>query len=127
MIAKKRKDKKREFLQGIFFSSLIGIFLLGAVGFLVISSLNINQKRSEMIERIGELKEEIMLLEENNDKLRAGIIQTESDVYWEEKMRERGYKKPGEEAVVVLPFEETKEEQVSEKSLWQKFLDKIGF
>ena len=127
MIAKKRKDKKREFLQGIFFSSLIGIFLLGAVGFLVVSSLNINQKRSEMIERIGELKEEIMLLEENNDKLRAGIIQTESDVYWEEKMRERGYKKPGEEAVVVLPPEETKEEQVSEKSLWQKFLDKIGF
>lgn len=127
MIAKKRKDKKREFLQGIFFSSLIGIFLLGAIGFLVVSSLNINQKRSEMVERIGELKEEIMLLEENNDKLRAGIIQAESDVYWEEKIRERGYKKPGEEAVVVLPPEEMKEEQVPEKSLWQKFLDKIGF
>ena len=127
MVAKTKKREKGVSFQNVFFSFLIGFFLLGTVGFLVVSSLNINQKRSEMTERIGELKEEIRLLEERNDSLRAGIIDTESDVYWEEKMRERGYKKPGEEAVVVLPPEETKEEPTGEKSLWQKFLDKIGF
>ena len=127
MVAKTKKREKGGSFQNIFFSLLIGVLFLGAIGFLVVSSLNINQKRLEKTEMIEELKEEIRLLEEKNENLKAGIIDTESDVYWEEKMRERGYKKPGEEAVVVLPPEEMKEEQASEKSLWQKFLDKIGF
>ena len=127
MVAKIKKREKGGSFQNIFFSILIGVVLLGAIGFLIVSSLRIDKKRTEMTERIEELREEIRLLEERNEDLRAGIIQTESDVYWEEKMRERGYKKPGEEAVVVLPPEETKEEPTGEKSLWQKFLDKIGF
>jgi len=127
MVAKTKKREKGGSFQNIFFSLLIGVVLLGAVGFLIVSSLSIDKKRTEMTERIEELREEIRLLEEKNDNLRAGIIQTESDVYWEEKMRERGYKKPGEEAVVVLPPEETEEESGEEKSFWQKFLDKIGF
>ena len=127
MAVKTKKREKEGSFQNIFFSVLIGVILLGAIGFLIVSSLRIDKKRTEMTERIDELREEIRLLEERNEDLRAGIIDTESDVYWEEKMRERGYKKPGEEAVVVLPPEETKEEQAEGKSLWQKFLDKIGF
>ena len=68
------------------------------------------------------------MLEEKNRKLRSGIVDTEEDVYWEEKVREQGYKKPEEEAVVILPPEESGEELVEEeKSFWQKLVEKLGF
>jgi cell division protein FtsB len=126
MIAK--KAKKENNLQTIVLSVLIGIFLLGTVSFFIVSNLRINQKRSELTEQINYLKQEIEVLEEKNEQLKAGISQTESDTYWEEKIREQGYKKPGEQSVVVLPPEDKKEGGVEEeKSFWQRFLEKIGF
>jgi len=101
---------------------------LGTVSFFIVSNLRISQRRAELIEKIDYLKEEIQALEEKNKQLEAGIGQTGSDTYWEEKIREQGYKKPGEESVVVLPPEEKEEgEAVKEKSIWQRFLEKIGF
>ena len=47
---------------------------------------------------------------------------------WEEKAREQGYKKPGEEQVVVLPPEEENQTPLEEeKSFWQRILEKLGF
>jgi cell division protein FtsB len=126
MVAKFKKSKKDSH-QTVFFSILIGIFLFGVVGFLIISNLKINQKRTEMINRIETLKKEIQILEEKNKKLKAGILQTESKTYWEEKLREQGYKKPGEEAVVVLPPEENQTPTEKEKSFWEKIWEKLGF
>lgn len=95
---------------------------------MIFSSLKINKKRGELTDRIGQLQNEIRALEEKNSQLKAGISQTEQEIYWEERAREQGYKKPGEEQVVVLPPAGTKEEAVQgQKTLWQKFLDKIGF
>lgn len=129
MIAEKRKIKRAGNFQNVFFPILIGIFVFALVGFLVISDLKINQKRTESINKIEELKKEIRLLEEKNEQLQAGIRQTtESDAYWEAKIREQGYKKPGEETVVVLP-PGGKNETVApkEKNFWQNLLEKIGF
>jgi len=122
MVAKIRKPEK-DYL-AIFFSILIGIFLLGLISFLVISNLRISQKRKEMISQIESLKKEIQLLEEKNAQLRAGINQTKNEIYWEERAREQGYKKPGEEQIVVLPPEE-KNQIISEekKNFWQKILE----
>ncbi|MFH1462139.1 MAG: septum formation initiator family protein [bacterium] len=127
MITKKRKTGKREFYQNLFFSILIGTFLFGTIGFLVISNLRISQKRTEMIERIGELQKEIQAVEEKNKNLKDGFNQIENESYWEEKAREQGYQKPGEETVVVLPPEEQEEVKKEEKSFWQNILGKIGF
>ena len=99
---------------------------MGTVGFLVFSNLKINQKRADLTQQIEDLRRKIQALEEKNESLKAGIVQTESDTYWEEKLREQGYKKPGEQAVVVLPpEEETSTSTEEEKNLWEKFLDPI--
>ncbi len=126
MVTKKEKVRKREFKQNLFFSILIGVFLLGAVSFLVISNLRINQKRAELIDRIETLRTEIQVLDEKNQQLKAGLIQTESETYWEGKAREQGYKKPGEEATVVLPPEEKGQELAEEEGLWHEILEKLG-
>ncbi len=127
MISKSRRFKKSSH-QTIFFSILIGSLLVLVVGFLIFSNLKISQRRADLTARIGDLKKEIQILEKKNQELRAGITQTESESYWEERIREQGYKKPGEEQVVVLPPEEGEEGKTGgQKNLWQKFLEKLGF
>ena len=123
MISENKKIKKRGERQGTFFAALIIVLLVGIVSFLVVSNLRITHKRSELLGRIEELNKEIQDLETKKQELQAGIIQTKSEVYWEEKLREQGYKKPGEESVVVLPPEEQTEEIIEEEGLWQKIVD----
>ncbi len=126
MVARFKEFKKRTY-RSVFFLILGGIFLFGLTGFLVVSNWKINQKRAELINRIESLKKEVQILEEENKKLETGIAQTGKETYWEEKIREQGYKKPGEEAVVVLPPEEKKAETPEEKSFFERFLEKLGF
>lgn len=115
MISKSRRIRKDSH-QTIFFSILIGSLLVAVIGFLIFSNLKISQRRAELTTKIEDFKKEIQILEKKNQELRAGITQTESESYWEERIREQGYKKPGEEQIVVLPPEEIKKEE--EKSFW---------
>ena len=125
MITKVKKIKSP--YQNVIFSILLGILASGVIGFLVISTWKINQRRAESTTRIEALKKEIQIREEKNQQLRAGILETTKESYWEEKIRQEGYKRPGEEQVVVLPPEKSQEEEVKvEKNLWQKFLEKFG-
>ena len=128
MVTKTKKIKKGNFYQNILFSIFLGILFFGVIGFLIISNFKINQKRGELTDRIESLKEEIQILEDKNKQLQAGILQTESESYWEEKVREQGYKKPGEEQVVVLPAkEENQTTTEKQKTFWEKILEKLGF
>jgi len=128
MIQKTKKIKRENSKQTIFFSLVLLLLFLLVIGFLIISNLRINQRRSELNSQIRRLQEEIQVLEKKNQELKAGISQTEKESYWEEKIREQGYKKPGEEAVVVLPPPENENEtKKEEKGIWQKLLEKIGF
>lgn len=118
----KTKRIKRGSSRNILSSVLLIITILAVIGFLTFSNLKINQRRAELRSQIEAIKKEIQFLEEKNQELRAGISRTESESYWEEKVREQGYKKPGEEQVVVLPPEESKEEKTkAEKSFWQRW------
>jgi len=122
-----KRIRKEGPYQTIFFPILIGIITFGLIGFLVISNWKIIQKRAELQSKIESLKKEIQILEEKNQQLRAGILETTKESYWEEKIRQEGYKRPGEEQVVVLPPEKSQEAEVKEqKNLWQKFLEKLG-
>jgi len=136
MLPKNRKTKKDGTYQNIIFSISIGIFLLAIVGFLVVSNLKINQKRAELTEKIEELERDIRLFSERNEQLKAGIARTESDDYWEAKLYEQGYRKPGEETIVIIPPTEGEEEvkATKEKSfkenlsqIWENLLQKFGF
>jgi type II secretory pathway pseudopilin PulG len=124
MIAKIKKQKRVIKIP----SSVIAVVLLvGALGFLVFSNWNISQKRSVLKEQIEFLKNEIQTAESRRLKLEAGILDTEKDSYWEGKIREQGYKKEGEEQVVVLPPNGIEKNTVVEKNFWEKFLQKFGF
>jgi len=128
MIAKNRKMEKERKFESFFFPVLLGVLFFGLIGFLVVSDFRINQKRGDLLEKIDELRKEVEFLEEQNENLQAGIIETESEVYWEGKLREQGYKKTGEEAVVVLPpEEETVSSTATEKNFFGKILEKLGF
>lgn len=127
MIPKNREFKKRNFSQSIFFSVFLVILVLIITGFLVISNLKINQKRAQFRSQIEALKKELQILEEKNQKLKAGISESQSETYLEKKARESlGLKKPGEEVVVVLPpKEEENKENKEKKNFWQKLLDPV--
>jgi cell division protein FtsB len=139
MIAKKKKIKKDKKFHNLFFSVIIGVFLFAVIGFFIVSNLQINKKWGELTDKIEELKKDVALLEERNEQLKLGITQTESDVYWEEKLREQGYKKPGEEAVVIIPPEGNDDNSGSgEKNIfsdvlgalsnfWKSLSEKMGF
>jgi len=101
MIAKKTKIKNSSrpdlsfiFLAVIFFSSLI---------FLIVSNVRISQKRALMTNEINSLQEQIQRLQESKTNLETNINKADQDSYWEEKAREQGFVKEGENQVVVLP------------------------
>lgn len=74
------------------------------------------------------MKKEIQTLEQQNQNLQAGISLATSTTFQEEKMREQGYQKPGEQNVVVLPPEEKATTSAEKaKNWWDKFLEKINF
>jgi len=128
MIAKNKKIKKESRLQNIFFSVFLAVLFFGFFGFLVVSNFRINQKRSEMTDKIETLKKEIETLEQKNKNLQAGISQATSTAFQEEKMREQGYQKPGEQNVVVLPPENKQETSTEQpKTWWQKIWEEFNF
>lgn len=99
-----------------------------ALWFLVSSNLQMSQKRSVLLGRVEDLKEEIQLLSERNEQLKAGISQTQDDDYWKGRLYEQGYVAPGEEAIVVIPPSEGEEvKSIEEKSLLETIREMFGF
>jgi len=123
MIGKiKKMDSKEERIPQILFP----IFTIALIGLLLISNLKINPKRAKLTEEIESLKKELEILEEKNQKLKTGLSQTEKESYWEEKIRQEGYMKEGENPVVILPPKETPKEKVVEnQKLSEKFLGPV--
>lgn len=107
--------------------AILGLIFLAVTGFLVLSNFRINQKRSALLGEIDGLQKQIQEIQDRNDQLRSGISNTETQSYWEERMREQGYKKTGEEAVVVLPSENGQASSTeSSKNFLQKIWEKLG-
>lgn len=129
MIQKIRKIKRAGVFKTIFFSVIIILLIFVFVGFLIVSNWRINQRRAELVSQIQTLEETIEGLEKKNQELKAGMSEFSDESYLEEVARERlGLKKPGEEAVVVLPPPEGEEEkEAKEKGFWQKIWEKLGF
>ena len=50
----------------------------------------------------------------------------EEESFWEAKIREQGYQKSGETAVVIKKEQESEKNQPIPKNIWEKFLAEIG-
>ncbi|MCP6718233.1 MAG: septum formation initiator family protein [Patescibacteria group bacterium] len=124
MIAKSKKQKKSKFRinEDTIFQGIFIFLIVFLAGFLIVSNYRIIKKRGVLNEKIEELTEEIQALEAERQNLEAGISQTQKDIYWEEKIREQGYVKEGEEQVVILGSEQS---EVQESSTEQNFFQKI--
>jgi len=125
MVTKFRKRKKAGFSGGVFFSILVGILILGAVGFLIFQNIKIGQKRTKLTYQIEILRKELQGLEEKNRLLKTGISQSDDEEHIKEVLREElGYQEEGETTVgFTLPEAEKEEEKEEEgfwKNLWQK-------
>ena len=128
MIAKNTRIRKQGTGQPVLFLVLIGVLTAALIVFLIFANIKISQRRAELKDRVDSLSKEITALTEQKRKLEEGINQAQSDFYWENKIREQGYKQPGEETVVVLPPEENKSDVSSQqKNFFEKFLERIGF
>ncbi len=127
MIAKLKKQKKASSKKEDLIFQIIFVFLfIFFVGYLAVSNYRIIKKRGQLNERIMSLTEEVQALESEKQRLEAGIVETQKDVYWEERIREQGYVKEGEEQVVVLgPGEIQKEEVKTEQNFIQELFEKI--
>ena len=126
MLAKKRKSTKGEW-RSILIPIIIGFIGVFVISFLMYSNFNMTKKRTELRQEAEELMAEIRILEERNRMLEAGIDKAGSEAYWEEKAREQGYEKEGEQTVVVLPPKGQEEEEEEPKRFWDKLKEKFDF
>lgn len=124
MITKFRKNKKTK-TNSIFFSIILFLIIFATVSFLIISNVRISQKRGELSLRIDTLKQEIQDLETEKQRLQAGIRETEEKEYLEKKIRDQGYKKSGEQVVVVKKQEQKNNDQASKTGFLEKILGKF--
>jgi cell division protein FtsB len=122
-----KKIKKRKTFP--FFSIILILGFLGAIGLLVVGNWKIGQRRAELTARIESLKKEIAELQKQNEEIQAGLSQKGEEGYLEKEARERlNLKKPGEEVVVVVPPKEeegTQEEKNFWERWWEIFKEKI--
>ena len=92
MIAKPKKQKKPSSKNEDLIFQIIFVFLfIFFVGYLAVSNYRIVEKRGQLSERIRSLTEEIQQLEIEKQRLEAGIVETQKDVYWEERIRAVSY------------------------------------
>lgn len=131
MVAIFKKTKKRRSWQTVLVSAVLGILSLGLIVFLAISNFKISEKRKVLKDEIEQTKAQIGILQEQKDSLAAGLDESDKADFHEERIRDQGYKKPGEEVIAVLQDKAlVKEGQppVVKKSFWLDLWDKIkGF
>ncbi len=120
MIARSNKNKKIGQFSNIFFSTLLGLFLLIILVFLVITNIKIGERRKTVLLKIEDFKAEIQDLREKNEKLKENISQSGTWEYLEKVAREQfNLKMPGEE-VVVISKDKKQEDKEEVKPLEEK-------
>ena len=127
MMRRKYKKNLKKSFQNIFLPLFLGLLFFIITVFLIVSNWKMSKKRTELEDRILKIQQEIEVLEERNEQLKAGVAETLESDYAEKVLREKGlYKKKGENVVVILPLEEGEgEEKEEEKNIWEKILGKL--
>ena len=123
------KIRKKKSFKSKLASVAIGLVALAIIAFLAVSNWRIYNDRQAMDRDIGKLQEQIQVLEERRAALQAGLTAAQGESFQEEKMREQGYKKPGEEVIAVLQDSSSnatkQSESVGGDSFWTSLWEKI--
>lgn len=96
------KIKKKNSWQAKLARLGLALAALAIIAFLALSNLRIYSDRQETAKQVQELQKQIQILEERRETLKAGLNAAQGESFQEERMREQGYKKPGEEVIAVL-------------------------
>ena len=121
-----RKNRKKiESMQTKIFSTILGGSIFIIAGFLIFSNWKISKKRQELLFRIEFLKQEIGTLQNRNQQLKQGISESETQEYWEARIREQGYQKPGETSVVIKKQPQVAENQELSQGIWDKLMAEV--
>jgi len=111
------KLKKRDNISILIFWILFSFIL-----FFVISNLKIEQKRKELTKEIDNLTAELKVLEKRQADLRELMLKSKEETFLEEKAREEGYVREGEEIIVIKKIEDEKTEKEPE-TIWYKIFN----
>jgi len=80
----------------------MGLVALAIVAFLAFSNWRIWNNRRDLDANIKDLQNQVRVLEEHRRTLEAGLEAVQGESFQEERLREQGYKKPGEEVIAIL-------------------------
>ena len=79
--------------------------------------------------RLDTLRPKLYAMQAEEERLKGHISERETEAYWEEKIREHGYRKPGESVVVIKKDESFTRDlddsaplSVRPKNFWQTLL-----
>lgn len=126
MIAK-NPTKSKQGPKNIVFFVVIIIFVLTAVGFLILSNWKMYKRRADLNAQVESYKKQIEIMQKENSQIQSSLSQQDNSDYSEKEIRERlGLKKPGENVVIIVPPKNNGEVKPAEpQSLWQKILSNI--
>jgi len=128
MITKTKYFKRGVPRRNIILYVIGGILAIAVVVFLIFTNVKISEKRKALEAQRDALEKEIQILEEKNRQLKDEASKQQTESFLEAEAREKlGFKKPGEEVVVVLPSEEQKEGvEVATSSFWERFKTSVS-
>lgn len=124
---RRRRGIKNDWLERVFSLALLVPLIILAI-FLFYSNWKIVKQKRELSEKRDQLAGKADKLETEKEKLEADLFESETEEYWEERIRSQGYNKPGEEVVVIKKEEKDKistQPVQKKKSLWYDFLAEI--
>jgi cell division protein FtsB len=128
MVPKIKNFKRADYGYGknAFFYVIASVAVIAVVIFLIYTDLRVSRKKWDLQSQLKGLEKEIGDLEQKNAQLKAQISEEQTESYLETEGRnELGYKKPGEEVVVVLPPKST-ENSATSTGLLQNIQTKIS-
>lgn len=92
--------------------------------FLIFFNFNIFQENLKILPEVKKLEQNLKLLKEKKEKILSDLEKAKSFEYWEEKMRNLGFVREGEEKIVIKLNEiEKKENPVLNSS--RSFIEKL--
>ncbi len=123
------KKKRKNSLRSKLAAALLGMGVLALIAFLAMCNWQIYQNRAKINAEIEKKREQLQVLQEQRETLKAGLRAASGESFQEEKMREQGYKKPGEEVIAILrdrPIDATNQTgEISPNGFWANFWQKI--
>jgi len=123
MVSNSKENKKGKLgYKETLFSALVVLLFIALIVFLISANLRMNKRRTQYIDRIELLKDEIKELEQEREKLDSETSEVESQANLEKVAREQfGMKSPGEEVVVIS--KEGEEEKTEQKEKKKSFFE----